>query len=126
MVIKTGTVTPSTTVSVVHDITLGFVPNKVELYNIDTGDELVWTEDMPDAYGFKRVAAGTATYVTTGGVTPLGDDEGLTVSASDSETDGDTTTLTQIRGFRIGTDTDINVCGEEILYVAFGLGHDSD
>jgi hypothetical protein len=126
MVIKTGTVTPTVAGSNARNITLGFVPNKVEVYNVSTGDQLTWTADMPDAYGFKRVAAGTATYITSLGITPLGDDEGLTVAASDTTVDGNTTTLTGVRGFTIGADTDINVCGETMMWVAFGLGHDSD
>jgi hypothetical protein len=124
MVIKRGTITVST--SAAQTVTLGWIPEKVEVYNVTSADELVWTRDMPDGYGLKRVAAGTQTYITTGGITPLGEDEGLTVAGSHTTVDGDTTTMTGVRGFSIGTDTDINVCGEIIDYVAFGLGQNGD
>lgn len=124
-IVKTGTLTP-TAASTAQNVTLGFVPCAVDIYNVTSGDELHWTDDLADGYGFKRVAAGTGATITTGGITPLGDDEGLTVSASDTTSDGDTTTMTQIRGFQIGTDADINVCGEQLIYIAHGLGHDGD
>ena len=85
-----------------------------------------WTDDYPDGYGTKRVTDGTMTFETSGGVTPLGGTSSLTVTASDTTSDGDETTLTGTKGFRIGTDTDINVSGETIKYVAYCMGHDSD
>jgi hypothetical protein len=123
MIFKHGVVT-GTAANI--DITLGSVPAWVKLFNIDGLVELDWTADMPDAYGMKKITDGTISYISSLGITPLGDDEGLTVSASDTTTDGDTTTLTQIRGFRIGADTDVNVSGERIKYIAACLGHDSD
>jgi hypothetical protein len=124
MIMKTGALTIST--SAAQNFTLGFIPSKIEVYNTTSKDQLVWTEDMPDGYGLKRVAGGTQTYITTGGITPLGDDESLTITASDTTVDGNTTTFTCVRGFTLGTDTDINVCGEQLVYVAFGLGQDGD
>lgn len=73
---------------------VGWRPREVRLVNVDSGDELYWSESMPDGAGVKRVAAGAATYVTTGGVTPLSD------------------------GFRLGTDGDMNVAGENVHFVA--------
>jgi hypothetical protein len=122
-VIKVGTV--EGTGSAIN-VTLGAVPCYVRLMNIDGLATLEWTEDLADGYGLKEVTNGTKSLITSGGIDPLGDDEGLTVSASDTTSDGDETTLTQVRGFQIGTDTDINVSGETINYVAFCLGHDSD
>jgi hypothetical protein len=126
MVIKTGTSLPLVAGSNNQDITCGFVPNKVEVWNITSGDKLEWTVDMGDGKGYKRVAAGTGALISTLGITRLGDDEGLTVSASATTVDGNTQTMTQIKGFRIGADTDINVCGETMRWAAIGLGHDSD
>lgn len=73
---------------------VGFRPSKVELINIDDSDKLTWTDKMADAAGHKQVAAGTSTFITTLGITPLSD------------------------GFAIGADTDLNVAGEQILWTA--------
>lgn len=73
---------------------VGFRPSKVELINKDDHDKLTWTDTMPDASGHKQVAAGTSSFISTLGVTPLSD------------------------GFRIGADTDINVDGETIMWTA--------
>lgn len=123
MVFKRGTVEGT---GAAISITLRSVPNYVRLMNVDGLVTLDWTDDMPDAYGLKTVTDGTISYITSDGVTPLGDDEGLTVAASDTTVDGNTTTLTGVRGFTIGADTDVNVNGETIMYIACCLGHDSD
>lgn len=74
--------------------TVGFRPRMVELYNVTSGDKMVWTQTMADAAGVKTVAAGATSYVTSAGVTPLSD------------------------GFKLGADTDMNVSGESVHYVA--------
>lgn len=55
-----------------------------------------WNESMPDGSMCKRVTAGTMTFPTTLGITPLSD------------------------GFRIGADTDVNVAGEVGYWEAIG------
>ena len=122
-IIKTGT-TEGTGSAI--NITLGFVPARVEIENIDGLATLVWTDQEDDAAGVKQVTDGTISHITSNGITPLGDDESLTVTASDTTSDGDTTTMTSVRGFTIGADTDINVNGETINYTAYGLGQDGD
>jgi hypothetical protein len=74
--------------------TVGFRPKTVELINKDSHDKLKWTDVMADASGHKQIAAGTSSFITSLGITPLSD------------------------GFRIGADTDLNVAGETILWTA--------
>lgn len=74
--------------------TVGFRPRSVELVNVDSADELKWIDGMADGAGVKRLAAGAASVLATLGITPLSD------------------------GFRLGTDTDMNVDGETVRYVA--------
>lgn len=73
---------------------VGWRPREVKLVNQASGDELRWSEGMPDGGGLKRVAAGTATVLTSGGITPLSD------------------------GFSLGADSDMNVADEQVFYVA--------
>lgn len=76
--------------------TVGFRPKYVKVINTGGGpDMLEWTDGMPDAAALKSVAAGTNTYITSLGITPLSD------------------------GFKIGADTDVNVSGEKGVWVAF-------
>ena len=74
--------------------TVGFRPSMVELINLSSDDKMKWVEGMADAAGHKTVKAGASSFVTSGGVTPLSD------------------------GFKLGADTDMNVSGEEVLYIA--------
>ncbi len=71
-----------------------FRPRSVHMINMDSGDELFWTEGMVDGGGLKRLAAGASSVLATLGVTPLAD------------------------GFRLGTDADMNVDGETLQWVA--------
>jgi hypothetical protein len=82
-----------------------FTPRKVVLRNVSSADEMVWVVTMPDAAGWKSVAAGTTSYVTTGGVTPREQTQ-----LDDGTTPG--------RGFSIGTDADMNVASEVLHYEA--------
>ena len=79
-----------------YDFTTGFKPRYVRVINNTSGDELEWMEGMTAAYGFKRVAAGTAAQTTSLGIT-VGD-----------------------FGFTFGLDTDMNVTSEQVSWVAFG------
>lgn len=73
---------------------VGFRPSKVELINKASSDKLTWTDKMADAEGHKQVAAGTSSYLSANGITPLSD------------------------GFTIGADADLNVSGEQIFWTA--------
>ena len=87
--IDTGTVAAFT-------ITTGFKPRYVKIINNTSGDQIEWFEGMTDAYGFKRVAAGTAAQTTSLGITPLA------------------------YGFTMGLDLDINVTSEQLSWIAIG------
>lgn len=73
---------------------VGFRPRAVKLINRDGLCKLDWSEGMADGSGMKQVTAGTLSFITVNGITPLSD------------------------GFRLGADTDINVAGELIYYEA--------
>jgi hypothetical protein len=88
-----------------------FTPRKVELRNADSADEMTWVDTMPAGYGLKRLAAGTGSLVTTGGVTPVYQDV-LSPPVGESPQDPG-------RGFLIGTDSDMNVADEIIHWVAY-------
>jgi hypothetical protein len=85
----------------VINVSLGFIPETVVLRNITSGDELFWDEGMAAANGRKRVAAGTSTLITSGGITAFAGVAG-----------------TSAPGFTIGTDTDMNVSAEILHYTA--------
>jgi len=75
--------------------TVGYKPRRVELVNEDGLVTAEWNDCMTEGRGFKRVTAGTMSQIGVGlGITPLSD------------------------GFRIGADTDVNVSGEKISWVA--------
>jgi hypothetical protein len=78
------------------DITCGFEPRYVCVKNQTSGDQIEWFDGMTDAHGIKRVAAGTASAITSLGITPLTD------------------------GFTVGLDTDINVTSEQLRWIAIG------
>lgn len=86
------------------NVALDFTPTKVELYNVTGLASLMWSSSMAPASGVKTITAGTMSFVTTGGVTPV---EKRVLSDSGDD-----------RGFKIGADTDINVASEIIHYVA--------
>lgn len=75
------------------DIEVGFRPRHVHLINLSSADEAKWAEYMDDGSMHKRLAAGSATVVSSNGVTP-----------TDS-------------GFTLGPDSDMNVSGEKVLYI---------
>jgi hypothetical protein len=89
-------------------IVCGFTPSHVRLMNIDGNVSLDWTDDMAAGGGYKIDGGSVdngykvgSEYITTGGITVMTDSDGT-------------------RGFYIGADTDINVVGEEIIWIAYG------
>lgn len=88
-ILDTGTVAAFT-------VTIGFKARIVRVFNCTSGDQIEWFEGMAAASGFKRLAAGTATIITT---------LGITVSE---------------KSFVIGLDLDINVTSEQLSWVAIG------
>jgi hypothetical protein len=74
--------------------TVGFRPKSVKLVNQTGLATAEWQEGMADASMAKRVTAGTMTFPTANGITPLAD------------------------GFRLGADADMNVAAELVHYEA--------
>jgi hypothetical protein len=74
--------------------TVGFRPKHVKVINRTGLCEAEWSADMPDDSAHKRVTAGTQTFITANGITPLSD------------------------GFALGADADLNVDGELCYWVA--------
>jgi hypothetical protein len=101
---KTGTVVG--TGSAINVSVPEFTPRKVILRNVDSGDEMTWVDTFPQGYGWKRLAAGTGSYVTSGGVSVTYQD-----SLGDGQDPG--------RGFSIGTDSDLNVDTEVLHWEAY-------
>ena len=87
------------------NISCGFTPAEVRIYNIDGDAMLFWNDAMPDASGMKTIAAGTTAHITTLGITAYA---GAEASAG--------------AGFTIGADTDVNVNAETICWTAIGNG----
>ncbi len=78
--------------------TLQFKPSKVKVTNKTSLMSLEWTEAMGDAAGFKVDNAGTRSFISADGITPL-------TGANP--------------GFRIGALADINdTAGEELFWEA--------
>lgn len=80
---------------------LGFRPHYLKVTNIDGLATLEWFNGMPDASGIKAITSGVISKILTNGITPT---EGVAATTA--------------AGFRIGTDTDINVSGETLHYFA--------
>lgn len=93
--VATGAYITSSTAAA-FTLTIGFKPKYVHIWNETSGDEIEWNENMADAEGFKRVAAGTGALVTSNGITPT------------------------THGFTVGLDTDINVINEQLSWLAIG------
>jgi len=95
------------------NISLGFIPNYVKVYNYDDAGALAptveWWGGMSDGHGVKTLSikddGSTSNYssqkITSGGI---------------SEYSGATTASS--KGFSIGTDSDINVTDETLYYMA--------
>ena len=84
------------------NVSVGFVPARVMLVNIDGDVTMQWDNNMVDGQGFKSVAAGTQSLVASNGVSAYA---GAEASAA--------------AGFTIGTDSDINGSAETIHWYAF-------
>jgi len=94
------------------DVPLGFEPDYIKLFNISDADGLAptmeWAAGMPAQRGFKTLRVvdngttgrASSTYVTTNGISLYPGDDNTP------------------QGFSIGADTDINVNGETIVWVA--------
>ncbi len=80
---------------------IGFQPDWVEIFNLTSRDELKWQTGMTAAHGFKRVAAGTGTAITSGGISLYAGVDGTTAV-----------------GFTLGTDADMNVVAEVLYWKA--------
>ncbi len=85
------------------DIELEFTPSAIYLMNIDDNCTLWWNRSMADASGMKAVTNGTISFVTSAGITP--------VLSTVLETD--------LPGFQIGADTDVNVSAQTIHWCAW-------
>lgn len=83
------------------NIDCGFTPRYVKVFNETSGDQYEWNQTMANAEAFKRVAAGTGSFITTLGITP-------------------STSTSTFRGFTIGLDLDINVTAETLSWIAIG------
>ena len=76
-------------------ITTGFRPRYVKVVNNAGAEQIEWFEGMADAEGLKRLAL-TGSVITAAGITPTAD------------------------GFTVGLDTDLNVIGEQLSWIAIG------
>ncbi|MCK5019274.1 MAG: hypothetical protein KAS32_19600 [Candidatus Peribacteraceae bacterium] len=85
------------------DIELEFTPSSVFVMNIDDPGSLWWVASMADASGLKNDGAGTMSLITSAGITP--------VRSTVMETD--------LPGFQIGADTDINVSAQTMHWIAW-------
>lgn len=84
------------------NVSCGFTPKHITLLNIDGDARLDWNDAMPDANGFKTIAAGTTAQITSNGVTPYAGTQSAAI------------------GFTIGADADVNASGETIVWTAIG------
>lgn len=75
--------------------TVGFRPKAVQLLNVGGLAKGDWVQGMADDSAVKQITAGTISLITSDGITPLSD------------------------GFAVGADTDLNVSGELVRWVAF-------
>jgi hypothetical protein len=84
---------------------VGFVPDKVELFNLTNDCHFEWNGMLDDGAGFKTVKSGARTLEATTGITPL----------QESGASGP--------GFSIGAEADINDTTTEVLvWVASRMG----
>lgn len=84
--------------SAINVKTVTFRPRKVEIFNVSGVCMAIWTNTMADASAFKKVDSGAGatdiSFITSNGITPLSN------------------------GFTLGADTDLNVSGETVHWVA--------
>lgn len=83
------------------NISIGFVPSAVMIFNLTNPSQHNWYKGMGDGYCEQQVTAGDKTIVTTAGI---------------SEYAGDST---HAPGFTIGTNTVLNTAGDVLYFIAF-------
>lgn len=76
-------------------ITTGFKPRYVKVTNSDIAATLEWSEGMADDSALKNLAL-TGSFVTGRGITPTA------------------------TGFTVGLDTDVNLIGDQLSWIAIG------
>lgn len=81
--------------SAINIRTVGFRPQVVEVYNVTDLCHAKWTKTMADASAFKTITAGTITFITSDGITPLSN------------------------GFTLGADADLNAAAEVVHWIAY-------
>lgn len=83
------------------NIELGFIPSYVKVYNYDDGvTQMEWFNGMTNAHGLKSTSSAHAKITSLGISAYAGTDGGYG------------------KGFTIGADTDLNVDGETMYYMA--------
>lgn len=98
--VKAGTVTGT---GAAINVSVGFAPDYVRVTNDTAGDMLEWYSNMAAASAYKRVAVGTGTKITTGGISLF------------------TGSATQQAGFTIGADA-VNANTVVLRYLAVSNG----
>lgn len=83
------------------NISIGFVPSRVEIFNATNPSQHNWQKGMGNGYCEQQVTAGDKTIVTTGGI---------------SEYAGDST---HAPGFTIGTDAVLNTAADVLYFKAY-------
>lgn len=86
------------------DIELGWLPSHVTVINTEsaTMEQLDWYDGMSNGHAVKTVTGTVArTKITSNGITILN---------------------STFQGFRIGADTDVNVAGETLFWIAYRAG----
>ena len=83
------------------NISIGFVPSVVQIFNYTNPSQHNWYKGMTAAYCEQQVTAGDKTIVTTGGI---------------SEYAGD---ATHAPGFTIGADSVLNTNADVLYFVAY-------
>lgn len=73
------------------EVVCGFKPRSVKLFLSD-GASGFWNDQMADASAYKRIIAGTGSFVTSGGITPT------------------------TNGFTLGTDANLNPSTSKVVY----------
>jgi len=90
----------------------GFYPKNIKILNTEGLCTLEWIKNMDAGAGLKIVDSGSGTtdisFITTGGITIMGP----------GDYDSTKTPYAGV-GFIIGTDSDINVSGEDLYFVAY-------
>ena len=89
----------STATAAAFKISTGFKPRYVKVCNQDVSEGPIveeWYEGMTAAYAIKTMSTGTASMITSLGITVAAD------------------------GFTVGLDTDINVTDEQLSWLAIG------